>query len=515
MDEITSAQLNEEADLGAITLRWLVAQRDLDLRVLHDSGSDFAVIHPVELEDPTEFVGEGCVILLTGIAFRERPDGLAEYVRRVAANGVRGIGFGVGIAHEAVPDDMVDAAQEADISLFVIPRRIPFISILSTVHAELARQRNRSREQLLEMQERLNVAATEGGLERLMREASACLGAHLLLSDNDGRWAELAWGKDLPDIDLNAVQELLRSRGFGVAARVGEFNVIIHPLGHQGERVHGLIAASRDKISANSRALLRHCAGLAELIVHRPDAYRRTHQELNSLALAIQLGISQSNQAMENVFDSVRDSQGFVRPVLLTSDHPRSVDRSLSALDTTLSKRGRIMFSLRIDKTKALILFRGDRSVAETLDLLSASRRGTRIAIGATVSWHDLDREVVQELERTTVGLHAGEAVGPEAHALSWLKEADVQRALSRRARQTWEKLRPHPDLERTLEAYLRNSGNVSRTADDLETHRHTVSKRIGALESIIECDLTDSVVAAELLIVAVAQRQGWTAPES
>ncbi|MDO5535271.1 MAG: PucR family transcriptional regulator [Propionibacteriaceae bacterium] len=496
-----------EPDPVSVTVRWLAGQRDLALEVVHDSGREFTVVHPVELEDPTEFVGEGCVILLTGIAFRDRPEALADYVRRVAADGVRGIGFGVGIAHDEVPPDMVAAARDAGISLFVVPRRIPFVSILSAVHAELARQRNRSRERLLEMQGRLNAAATEGGVDRLLDEGARCLGAHLMIVDNDGRWLARSWAHHLPEVDLDELAAVLRERGFGVATRVGGFTVIVHRMGDEGERVHALVAASVEKFSVNSRALLRHCAGLAELIVQRPDAYRRTHQELNSLALAIKLGMAQTDAAMSEVFHSVRDSRGLIRPVLLASENPRLVDRALVSLDTELRKRGRILFSLRLDERSVLVLFRGDRSLPEVLQLFEGARRGTRIAIGATQSWEGLGREMIAELERVALGLREGEYAGPDAHALGWLAGEEVRQALSRRARETWDKLGPHPDLARTLEAYLRHSGNVSRAAEELRTHRHTVTKRLVSIASLIEVDLADPVASAELLIVAAAQK--------
>ena len=89
--------------------------------------------HPCELHDPLEFVEPGAVILLTGMAFEGRPEALGEYVRRVAAGGVIGVGFGVGLAFADIPPAMVEAARECDISLFTVARRIPFISLLARV----------------------------------------------------------------------------------------------------------------------------------------------------------------------------------------------------------------------------------------------------------------------------------------------------------------------------------------------------------------------------------------------
>ncbi|WP_143337561.1 helix-turn-helix domain-containing protein [Corynebacterium pollutisoli] len=142
------------------------------------------------------------------------------------------------------------------------------------------------------------------------------------------------------------------------------------------------------------------------------------------------------------------------------------------------------------------------------MQLLEGSRRGMRIALGATLSWEDLGGEMIAELRRVVLGLQEGQYAGPDAHALGWIDGEEVQLALSRRARETWDKLRPHPDLVQTLGSYLRNSGNLSRTADELRAHRHTVRKRLTTIEELIEVDLADPVVAAELLIVAVALRR-------
>ena len=53
---------------GSVSLTWLANQPDLGIDILHDCGSAFSVMHPCELRDPREFVGDGAVILLTGMA---------------------------------------------------------------------------------------------------------------------------------------------------------------------------------------------------------------------------------------------------------------------------------------------------------------------------------------------------------------------------------------------------------------------------------------------------------------
>ena len=99
---------------------------------------------------------------------------------------------------------------------------------------------------------------------------------------------------------------------------------------------------------------------------------------------------------------------------------------------------------------------------------------------------------------------------GPESRTLSWAKDPRVKGAVDTRARETWGKVRAYDaehstDLADTLEVYLRAGGHVSRTAEELHAHRHTVRKRIADLEDLLEVDLKDPLVAAELLILGVS----------
>ncbi|MBZ6448643.1 MAG: helix-turn-helix domain-containing protein, partial [Staphylococcus saprophyticus] len=89
-------------------------------------------------------------------------------------------------------------------------------------------------------------------------------------------------------------------------------------------------------------------------------------------------------------------------------------------------------------------------------------------------------------------------------------RDPRVKGAVHNRAKETWGKVRSFDaehgtDLAETLEVYLRAGGYVSRTAEELHSHRHTVRKRIADLEELLEVDLKDPLVAAELLILGVS----------
>lgn len=505
MDKGVASGLEE----GSVSLTWLANQPDLGIEILHDCQRSFSVMHPCELRDPREFVGSGVVILLTGMAFEGRPEELTEYIRRVAAGGVTGVGFGVGLAFAEVPPAMAEAARECDISLFTVARRVPFVSVLARLHDELQRQREEGLECFIAQQGALNDAAV-AGLDALVDKTGRLLGAHCCLVDKDGRVFAQSSYPGLPPVDWGPVIADTRAQNFYAARRVGGWNVLAQRLADHGARSFGLLAVARDGFGVNERALLKQAAGLAELSVKRPQELRRTQNELNSMALAIQLGLDQPEDPMRRIFHLVGDAQGRVRPVLVKSEGERAHQRFIQALDARLQDHGRLLFEYALDKSSSLLLFRGSRSMKNLQDLLRDIRGSKRIVVGQPMPWTELGVGIVRELESFAFGLQPGMLAGPESRTLSWTRDPRVKGAVHNRAKETWGKVRDHDAehgtaLAETLEVYLRAGGHVSRTAEELHSHRHTVRKRIADLEELLEVDLKDPLVAAELLILGVS----------
>ncbi|MEU4740779.1 PucR family transcriptional regulator ligand-binding domain-containing protein, partial [Actinosynnema sp. NPDC023658] len=110
--------------------------REVGLPVLVDAGLDRPVawVHSTELADPTPFLEGGELLLTTGIALGPHGD----YVRRLVAAGAVGLGFGTGLSHDRVPEDLVRAARDAGLALLEVPRPTPFIAITKAVSRAVA-----------------------------------------------------------------------------------------------------------------------------------------------------------------------------------------------------------------------------------------------------------------------------------------------------------------------------------------------------------------------------------------
>ncbi|MEU8278907.1 PucR family transcriptional regulator [Microbispora bryophytorum] len=172
----------------APALRRITAIVPLHLEILAGwNGLDRPVrwVAVSELEDPTPFLEGGELVLTTGMRLSA---GDAEpYVSRLVARGVAGLGFGVGLSHDAVPPAFAEAAEAAGLPLVEVPRDTPFIAIGKAVSDLLAGEQYEEISRAFAAQGRLTRAALQregpvAVVDRLARE----IGGWALLLDPAG-----------------------------------------------------------------------------------------------------------------------------------------------------------------------------------------------------------------------------------------------------------------------------------------------------------------------------------------
>ncbi|AUH40196.1 helix-turn-helix domain-containing protein [Streptomyces sp. CMB-StM0423] len=145
------------------TLASLVRHPTLKLSVLTGADElDVAVrwAQTSELIDPVPYLEGGELILTTALKLDvEDADAMRRYMRRLADAGVVGVGFGVGVNVETVPEALLAAAREARVPLLEVPRTVPFIAISKVVSAAIAADQYRSLTRGFEAQRDLTRAA--------------------------------------------------------------------------------------------------------------------------------------------------------------------------------------------------------------------------------------------------------------------------------------------------------------------------------------------------------------------
>jgi purine catabolism regulator len=174
-----------------LTLRDLLS--DVEVRAV-SGGVEFDVpvrwVHISELEDPTPFLSGGELLLTTGMALTDAAT-QREYVARLAAHGLAGLGLGTGFAHETLPAALVEAAAEHGFALFEVPYELPFIALTEKAFAHLVNEQYAVLRRALAAHERLEkIVLSEQGLDGVAGALSALIGGPALVFD--GRGEELA-----------------------------------------------------------------------------------------------------------------------------------------------------------------------------------------------------------------------------------------------------------------------------------------------------------------------------------
>ncbi len=500
-----------------IPLRWLRAQRALDLRQLAapaDPEAGFSVIQPTELTDPREFLQPRAVVLTVGVALsREHADGadgqdpFPAYVDRLAEAGVTAVGVGTGLFFPAVPDTLVRAARGHGIAVFEVPRHTAFISILNTVTEERARRGRREQEGLVLAQEKLSAAAVRGGLDDLITTTARQLDAAVAVTDSDGR----VHGHH-DRTGRSAVAVARRQRASGADHTDGRWR-LTQRMTPQGDRFHLVTVVADHPFSPHDRSVVKHAAGLADILLQRPAYLRRSRTGLNSLALQLLLGLDGGDKSMGRVLDEAADGDGHVRPVVVAADRRTDLDRAVTAADHSAARAGGHLFVTDLpgegaDAAGALFLFRGSRTVTAVAEEFGDAAARVRIAVGEPVAWDGVTTARVRRLETAARALTPGRHVGPYEAGTDWLEQPEVRSALDRRAAETVDRLASTGDeLQATLVTWLRSGCRVATTADTLGVHRHTVRARLDRIAAVCEVDLDDPVVRAELLLVSVTRR--------
>ncbi len=471
-----------------LNFSWLLNSRPLALRQLvAPSNPTFSVVQPSELEDASEFIQPHSLVLTVGIAFKDRAAELGRYVDHLADAGAVAIGFGTGLTFPAVPETVVDTARRRGIGLFEVPRRIPFISIVTAAHQEQRRRSFAEQQKLFDAQELLTHTATAGSLDALLKESARVLDAR---------------------VTITTAQDVLVGTATSPAAAAAEeagekLYYSSYRMAVRGARHHTLEVHAVRQLTASSRSLVRHCAGLADMLLARPSELRAARNELNSFALSVRLGLGGETSLLPPQFDSPIDESGLTRPIVVAADGQRDLDRALAALDDAAEDNGHFLYAAPVARGSTLVLVRADQPISEVLQAFGPTARLVRVAVGRVVAAEDLNADVIGALAAGAGLLALGEHSLPGITQLPWLREPAVERALAARRAELFGRLsiedeRHGTDYARTLTVYLRHGGQLAQTAEALGIHRHTARNRIARIQELCEVDLSDPATFAE-----------------
>jgi purine catabolism regulator len=492
-----------------VTVAALVADPALGL-ALRTTGADadrrISWVHVSELPDPAPFLEGGELLLTTGLALRGG-EAVGPYVRRLVDAGVVGLGFGTGLGQDAVPADLLAAAELAGLAVVEVPRATPFIALSRQVSAALAADEYAAVARSATAQQELARAALAPGspttvLERLARQ----VGGWVLLAD--------AAGAPLEAVPATAARrsaalraEFDRLRGMRAPASASlsspEETVLVQSLGN-GSRTRGFLAVGRPGPLPVAE---RHVVNAAVLLLTlRLEQSRALDSAMAALRAALlRLLLAGESAAVTAVIEELGE-QLPAEPLRVLSVVGTPGERAAVvdvAADAAAHERAPL-FSAQLDGGLVVLATAGS-ALSARLDGLAERAPGAAFGIAEPVPWARLAEGVRQSRQAAEHARSRGGGVCSFADLAVPGLAALLDPAVTRRFADAV--LAPLAaadragagDLVESLRVWLAHHGQWEPAAAQLGVHRHTLRKRIVRAAALLGRDLDEPGVRAEL----------------
>ena len=491
------------------TLRALLGRRELHLRLesgeaeLEPGALDRSIrwVHSSDLADPTPFLSEGLALLTTGTQFRDMgDDDYAEYVHRLAARGVLGLGFGTEVVRDGIPPALADACRAERMPLFEVPYRTPFIALARANGEAIAAQSYARRSWALAAQRAISLAALRpDGLGATLAELARQLDTWVGMFDAAGALSREHPAGALPSDVLDGITAeagavLRRGARAGSSLRIGDTPFSLQTLG-RGGHLRGVIAIATGDLDQEGRTVVTSVVAMAGLALEQQQSLARAHGLLRAgLVQSLMTGdptlARRISRELWNGFPAAPVRVAITDAATARSD---AVAEWLAVRAT--ERKGGVFFGRTED---GLLLVARDEDVFVEL----AELFGAAVGISEPTSY----AAFAQAHAQATTALHRGTRAitrFAEVAASGILSALDSDAARSL-AGARLAPLRAHDEangsaLIETVRVWLEQDARIDAAATALGVHRHTVRARIGLAQTLLGTDLASFAARADL----------------
>ncbi len=491
----------------AVTVVDVLGVPGLSLRLLAgeaSTGRPIRWVHASELDDPTPWLRGGELILTTGMGLGPTAAKQRAYVKRLAAAGVAGLGFGVGFSHGKTPRSLIAASEAIDFPLFEVPYPVPFIAITEAIFTRIVAEQHDTLQRAVDAEHVLTRGVMEGaGLEGLARSLADVTGGWALLMDLHG--LPLAATSRAASTRAGRVWEELRdSRPSGTSFSLSlvdrGHHISVQPVGAQG-RIEAFLAVGKSEQPTQlDRIVAGHALSLfaIELATSRAvaDAQRKLQGDFFDQLATGELSAADARRGLAR-FGFDRSAR--VVAVALEGAEPEGLANA--ATDDRARSGGGFLISAHEGGVRLLVP--ADPPVAlATFSASVGDRVGApvRAGAGSAVSAHEVGRS----LREATYALrvcrlegwpHAGfENLGTYRLLLS-MTDPDALRAFADSLLTPLDAYdrESRGELIRSLQAFLQHNARWETAAAQLYVHRHTLRYRMRKVEELSGRDLSNS----------------------
>ena len=437
-----------------------------------------------ELEDPQRFINGGELVLTTGMRLRSAPE-QRRFVRQVQRAGAVGIGFGIGLTHDAVPPALIAEANRWGLPVVEVPYETPFIAIGKLVADAQSADHYSKLERLIAGHQVLARALlTGGGLAELLKHLGGMLRTDIALTQFTAQLYNSA--KDHPLVATWASFPIPTGRRDACTLWVRQPFEDSGIIGY----AQNLISVELNNMVKQRQAQRALCGQVLEDVIHGALETSEAQRRLAGVGV---------NSTRKNVVLLAVSAAHY--KALASTSVPQPLENAVAAV---VGKD--LVIVVNDDGGSAPALAR------KLSDHLAEAGIHATIGIGgAYTKPNGLRWSYFEARDAASHGLPVNE---PERLSLTSLLLASEDVPLADMANESLNPLRTFDtahgaELMTTLESYLNNNGSVAAVAEALTLHRNTVRYRLAQITELTGYDPAQTADRVQLWLALAVQRLG------
>jgi PucR family transcriptional regulator, purine catabolism regulatory protein len=500
--ELTLGDLLDHQELG---MEILVAPEGWASRIV--TGA-----HSIEIEHPARWLDHDWVMLTTGVHL-PGPTEQRKMIDELDECGVAGLGFGLGIAHDEVPPELIAEATARDFPLFTIPQAIAFRDVESVVYKATLSSEIKAANRLAAMQRFLmDSLGEESPRSTVVRRLAGLIDSTVGIMTSAGE--VILSSRDLPASEILA--EIAQRPGATVQFQLESLHGLAFPIAPDSSDVRWLVIATP---AGKPLHPLAKAAGQTTVPLLAAMARLERVQESENAAIrraTLEAFLDLEDRRDAAVIAARASARGLDiaqgATVLVVEDTEQDAD--LDALTHVIAA------SLDSVQISWMATIRDERVVLIVADHSREETAGERISSLRSTLWIGVGRRVTEPLavrESYADALLAARARtrGPRqwANVISYdeldvgtvlVHEVPLER-LAPKIEQWLAPLRENPLAHEALVAYLRYDLDVGRTARALHLHPNSVRYRLARAEELLGVHLrsSETIVALHVALVS------------
>lgn len=460
----------------------LIALPELRSRLLSGAeGLDREVrwAHVCELPDPTEWLGEGDMLMTTGLGVPADPQQQREYVQRLADAGLAGMMIGEHMQAPSNLDALVDRAEQLRFPVVLTDYGVPFAAVTRAIIDANQKEEYQRRTALVRVYESARLSLSGLSLAALVQRLEADLQCHLhvLRLETLEPWAE----------DLAPLPDAVRSQLLGSRRKSGEQQPMVRRIAlPHGEalsiELHSeqncLMVVTGERLP--DYGLLHHLTAVLGLELQRRQAERerrlRLGSELLDDLLQQRLSTEQAHQRLHSQL-----------PGLV-------LDSTVISMARGPGLRGKTEVLLRLLDDSVLVRIQGDELIllhADGLQPMLVEQLDTTLGSSAPLLTPQRSAQALREALLACAHTHAQRRICRYAEMETdtpWLPRTPDEAARAFRtvlgAIHDYD-LAQGSALLQTLQVFLEENRSWLQAAKRLHVHKQTLVYRIRRIEEI------------------------------